>query len=574
MHKSIADLDLTFPTIPRGSRRPLFNLKRLLFKGGASLRSDAAELALQEEKLGRHIASRVELVQRIHEAISTKLALGGSKETAKTEIKLSVVLFKWAEQNDEVHLTIDGIQNAYLHWADHLYYRNTVSKDLSGYSAYTAGRCVATVLDKVLERPTPLIELTRLREPKGGKRGLSASSEKQLLTSTFAFGRLLQDICDGLPLKVIWGPRPVVITLQDGQELVYWMAARLRTSEQFAAQIPEKAAMREKRNQEYLNSRTIESRSRLINLRILAELQIFIAQAGMNLEQAKKIQLRHFSYSSDIDGYRVRDYKNRRHGEVLFEIFKDYRGHFERYLEWRRSLFPKEKRLFPIIRRGSHEGDRPAFNSLQKACKQTGVQWFPPSTLRGTRVNWFLRRSGDEDLTADVAQHLAQTTLRHYEVPSHHRAVGELTRFWQTADPYLSGASQVASIAPGVCDGAPVQSQSKPASAASPDCVRPSGCLWCEHHRDIDSANYVWALASFKHLKILELSKDSSASGGRGSDHPAEHAVGRLGQKLTWFRESNLTRRGWVEEALTRIDEGLYHGDWAHLIVAVEAPTQ
>ena len=550
-----------------------FDLKRLLYKGGAGTRLNLVDSSIRSGALGSALHQRFELVKRIHNAIADKLAGGGSSETAKTQFNQLCNFFKWAEGTNH-HLDLDSVQASYIHWTDYLLHRQNVEKSLRQSSAYTSGRVVGQILDDALGRETPVVELTRLKEPRRRNSAVGIKAEKQSLTSTFAFGRLLQDICDGLPLSAIWGPRPVRIPLQNSGELVKSCGPGIKTTH-YVARTPERARQRlaneVRRIAVYEESRLPASRAPLINLRILSELLMFIGQTGMNLAQAYALQLRKFSYSSDIDGYKVREYKPRRGGEVLFEIFKEYRSHFERYLEWRRALFPNENRLFPLIRnRGVHERARPYFGLIQQACKHAGVAWHPPSVLRSTRVNWLLRRSGDPDLTAEIAQHHKQTLLRTYAKPSLHRSIGEFPRFWQKADPALLKLQPLIAVAPGVCSGTPLVVPFKPKFASSPDCVRPSGCLWCEHHRDIDSFDYVWALACFRHLKTLELSTAYPPAGTNHTDQPSHFSVSRISEKLTWFRNSNAIRKGWVDEALTRVDEGRYHPEWLLLIEAIE----
>ncbi|MBM9995365.1 site-specific integrase, partial [Pseudomonas aeruginosa] len=98
--------------------------------------------------------------------------------------------------------------------------------------------------------------------------------------------------------------------------------------------------------------RTLRTRFPIVNLRIESELLMFIAQTGLNLQQAHTLRVEQFHYTSHLDGYQIRTYKNRREGEVLFEIFASYREWFERYLEWRSEWFPNEPDglLFPLIR--------------------------------------------------------------------------------------------------------------------------------------------------------------------------------------------------------------------------------
>ena len=569
MRDDLRHLSLAFPEIPVGEKGTTPDLRRLLYKSGASLRVDQALHDIGKGLLGDLLLERLELVRLIHACISGKLAGGGSSTTGKNQIAEVTSFFAWAEQAG-ASLSLDHVQASYLSWCEHLVHRCKVVKNLTESTAYHSALRVSQVLDDVLDRDRPLIRLTRLTRPKTKKTAQGAAAEKQVLSDTFAFGRLLQDLCDGLPLAVVWGARDVQIPLRGGGVLQPWLGGSTRRTDRPLADWEQRNA--EKRNEAYVASRSLEHRGRkaLVNTRILAELLMFIGQTGMNLGQAHLLKLRHFSYSSDVDGYKVREYKPRRAGEVLFEIFSEYRAHFERYLEWRRSLFPDSDELFPVLREGSHESRTPLFDLIIGACRKAGVPWTPPMALRGTRVNWLLRRSGDPDLTAEVAQHHKTTLLQVYERPSQQRAVGEVGRFWQSNDPALADAQPARATAPGQCDGRPVPSPGKPASAPAPDCTRPSGCLWCDHHRDIDSLDYVWSIACFRQLKTLELSRHVFPVGTAKSSHPALQVIDRLTEKLGWFKESNAVRRGWVDESLARVEEGDYHGEWTHLIEDME----
>lgn len=568
MHDDLRNLSLAFPQLPIGEKETPRDLTRLLYKGGAGIRLDKVEQAIQSGLLGDARLERLELVSLLHDHISGKLAGGGSPVTARNQIDDVTAFFGWADTHD-ASLTVAGIQATYLSWAEHLVHRYRVVKDLSERTVYSSAHRLGDVLDAVLGRQKPILHLTRVTKPKRRRAPQGVEVEKQNLHGTFAFGRLLQDICDGLSLTRIWALR-IEIPLQGGGVVVPWTGGSTPRTERTLADWEARAF--EERRRAFENDRSLEHRGRkaVVNMRILAELLMFIAQTAMNLSQAHTLKVRHFSYSSHIDGYKVRDYKNRRSGEVLFEIFSEYRSHFERYLEWRRTLFPNSDELFPIIREGSHESRTPRFDLIIGACEQAGVPWTPPSVLRGTRVNWILRRSGDPDLTAEVAQHHRRVLLEFYEAPSWQLAIGEVTRFWQGNDPALASAEPQRAVAPGQCDGKPVVLPAKPETAPSPDCRRPSGCLWCNHHRDIDTLDYVWAMACFRHLKVLEVSKHCFPAPAKEQLHPAQHTVDKLSEKLTWFKNSNATRCGWVEEALARVEEGNYHAEWARLIQDTE----
>lgn len=574
MLNDLRHLDLTFPSLPVSDEETRLSLTRLLYKGGASRPVDQADKSIEKGLLGGVLTDRVNLVSRIHEVINGDLVGGGRDETARLRIKRFCAFFAWAERTGAA-LTLSDVQRTYLDWSEHLLHRATVVKDVSKLSIHHYAVMIGTVLDRALGREAPMVGLTRIRKPARGKKPQGAQADKQNLRTTFEFGRLLQDICDGLPLNVIREVPAVRIPLQQGGEINFnYNMGRQPFAEEHRAAWNVRASRA--KALAYTADPSLDHRFRrdMVNLRIVTELMMFIGQTGMNLAQARGLQLKNFSYSSDIDGYKVREYKHRRGGEVLFEIYSEYRSHFERYLDWRRHLFPTEKRLFPLIRLGARVDSKVSFGLIKTACKQAGVALISPRSLRGTRVNWLLRRSGDPDMTAEMAQHATETLLTVYTVPSQQRAISELTQFWRRNDPTLAGTAPLLAVAPGNCDGKPTAAPAKPESAPEPDCTRPSGCLWCQHHRDIDTFDYVWSLACFRHLKTLELSKTLPAKKDSKVIHPAQHAIQRLSEKLTWFQESNDKRREWVEESLARVEEGRYHEAWSYLIEAMEGASQ
>ncbi len=567
--------NLTFPSVEHGSQETPWDLTFLLYQGGAQERTKRVGRMISAGQLGPPVQGRLGLVTKIHEFINGKLVGGGSAYTAQNQIRFVRELFKWAELAGHP-LDLAAIQETCLVWCDALVHRHQVLRDINQRSAYTIGAQVAYVLDGVLDRQVPLISMTRLRMPSQRKTALGVKAEKQNLADTFAFGHLLQDLCDALTIEaVLTAPLPLRIPLRAGGELVEWSGYMAwRTVLHHLESAPgDGVEGRKRRNQRksletfraWESDGTLRTRYPLANRRCEAELLMFIGQTGMNFAQAHQLKLRHFFYASYLDGYIVRDRKTRRGGDVIFEIFKEYRPHFERYLEWRRKLFPNSDALFPFVRRGRVFKKHPQF-ALRSLCKSTGLRFVPPQELRNTRVNWLLRRSNDPDLTAAMAQHNKETLLGTYERPSQQRAMAEITRFWAKHDPTITRTTPPA---PGQCDGHPVPLNDLPSNALEPDCIRPSGCFWCEHHRDVDSQDYLWSLASFRHLKIIEVSKWCPARGSR-EIHPAQHIIDRISEKLKWFRDSNAKRRMWMEEALARVDEGNYHPEWTRRITVTE----
>lgn len=554
MHEHVRLPQLSFPDVIFGEKETPWNLTILLYKGGAEARANHAEQLISSGKLGDPQLERLELVSRLHEEINAPLASGGSRETAATQIRDLRNFFGFADRTRRP-LTVDAVTETYFAWADSLFLRTRMKggesagrslperRPLSMPSAYAIGTTVGRLLDSALERHSRIAELTRLEPPRHRKTAAGVQAERQNLTDTFAFGHLLQDICDGLTIQTILeAPLPVCIPLRNGKELVRGKPL----------------------HQELESPR---ERPSLINLRIEAELHMFVGQTGMNRAQAVSLQLRHFFYVSHLDGYQVKDRKNRRHGTVLFEIFKDFKPHFERYLEWRRKLLPNSNRVFPFIGLAdTRQEKRFQGNRLRQVCKDLSVPYVSLGFLRNTRVNWLLRTTADPNLTAEMAQHARQTLHRVYERASLQRTLGEGIRFWSKVDPHLA---KTQALVPGDCTGNPKEVSDIPEEAPKPDCTKTSGCLWCENHRDVDSFDYTWALVSFKHLKVIELSKAPKPQ--RDDDvPPAKRAIDRINEKLSWFKQSNQLRRLWVEEAETRIDEGDFHPDWRETISELE----
>jgi len=559
--------DLTFPMVEVGTRSTPWDLRPLLYTGGARSHKNKVASLIDIGALGPQLVERIDLVRTIHEEIKAAIEGGGSRITASTQITQLRFFFGYAD-DEGLSMNIESVSSSYIKWTEHLLNRVRVVKDISDSVAYHYGRVAGQILDKVLERTSPILLTTHLTWPPKRKRVRGVEADKQRLDDTFAFGYALLDIIDALDLKALWGPLPLKIRLRSGKEWNEWSGQipveNLRYSYQKSNS---KKSKHHRLNWE--NDRTLRTRYPLVNLRIEAEMLIFIGQTGMNLSQTHKIKGTQFSYKACIDGYEVRAYKNRRGGEVLFEIFSQYREVFERYLKWRNKVFPDapEGLLFPLYRVSRHDDTTPAFSRMRITCKKIGLSFIPPSRLRNTRVNWLLRRSRDPDLTAEMNQHHKQTLLRIYEEPSMQVSMTEITRFWQTADPSFECP------APGVCDGVPVPVADIHPEAPKPDCIHPAGCLWCNHHRDIDSEDYVWSMASMRHLHTSALQGFIRHSKKGDTNDPAchvERTIERLTGKLRYFEKSNKLRQSWVVESLARIDEASYHTHWHYLIVSIE----
>jgi hypothetical protein len=164
-----------------------------------------------------------------------------------------------------------------------------------------------------------------------------------------------------------------------------------------------------------------------------------------------------------------------------------------------------------------------------------------------------------------MAQHTKEVLKDRYERPSQQRAMVEITRFWSKHDPIQLGELKGSLIA-SECDGRPEANDDKPKSVVEPNCVNPSGCLWCSHRRDLDSEDYVWSLASMRYLKTIEAGLNVTPKAV-----PADEVVRRISDMIAWYRNSTPERAQWVFEAEQRIAEGAYHSNWSPIIEFLES---
>jgi len=558
--------DLSFPQVRYGKTEVPWDLRCLVYRGGAAINNRILAKCIASGSLGQPIQGRIPLVVELHDVLTGRLAAGGSRHSTRSSIRLLRTFFSWADEND-VSISLESIQSDFSEWTEHLLKRVRL-REIDAESVSGPASVVGSVIGEALQLRSGLFRKTRLSATYRDHRR-RRKSEKLDLEKTFAFGRALFDIVESLTVRAIRSPLPIKIVFQGGVELEEW--TRLRAQEKVKNLAPGVPDSWEKRwviaqRTAWSDDTSLRTRRPLVNLRIEAELLIFIAQTGMNLAQAHSLKMGRFSYASYIDGYQVRRlYKDRRRGEVEFEIYSEYRPLFEAYLEWRNEMLgTQEGLLFPLSSPLGRADDKaPNFTAVRKRVALIGIPFVTPRSLRKSRVNWLKRRSRDDDLTAEMSQHTKQTLLANYDIPDHQVAMVEISRFQALTIAALEAAG------PGVCEKVAPAPLAWSPSAPSPDCVSPAGCLFCVHQRDIDTFDHMWSLATFRYLKSLELTRYRPPEGSHAS-HPAAEAVEIITQKLLVFRNGNSARAGWIHEAIARVEEGHYHPKWDGFIQLME----
>ncbi|KLD71238.1 hypothetical protein [Xanthomonas pisi] len=430
---------------------------------------------------------------------------------------------------------------------------------------------IASRLSRMLSEITD-ISVDRFRIParliSPSPRANSGRVDTQNLAKTFLFGELVSSISSLLSTENITGPLPLKFGFVD-KTLELWSGIpsddALRATHASKGH-PEHEWQPDQHRIRTLAAGSLAARRTLVNLRIEAELAIFLAQTGMNLAQAFTLSVGRFRYRTRDGGYLVKGiYKDRRGGEVAFEVFKAYRRHFERYLKWRTCIAEADDpRLFPFaIRPGDPPRQEHHSNGLRRLCQQAGIAYIGARELRCTRVNYFLRRSDDFVLTAAVAQH-SVGVLMSYQRPNHQRAATEVTGFWNhVGSPLMSAGT-------GSCSGSPQPMPARPGQPV-PDCRSVAGCLFCLDHRDEMSLDYAWSLVSYRYLKSLELAAYPPTREKSSEPTTPEIVITVLSEKLKQMCLQHVEGSKLVQEAEDRAIEGDFHPRWSDIINAAES---
>lgn len=549
-----------FPDEKRIPARDSWSLVSIAFKDSYKYRGKELRDRIISGSLGRPDPERSIIAQKLHELLFDEVISGSSPRTITTEIGNVRRFIEWATRSG-LRVSMDTIEDCFLQWAKSLMsdYRTGKQKYISATSSATS---TARTLSRLLGLTHGLLKKSGITKRGHGQAFSRGKASKDDLRKSFSFGSLLYDICRSLSLEIVLGPPPIKITLQSGFSWFEPLSNSQNRPLKHKRKPHTQRAMDKNRDNRFGRFRV-----GLINLRIEAELLLFISQTGMNLSDAAELPNGRFSYSSHIDGYKVwRVYKRRRQGEVAFEIFSEYRTHFESYLKWRNELFPAgpDDILFPLFSdQRQNSFDLPIFSRVRNRCKIVGVEYFGPRRLRHTRINWLLRESHNPELTAEMAQHSQEVLFKYYDAPDHQTALIEISLY------YKDFSSSYPSPSPTSCAGGTPEKADNSDLTPDPDCSNPSGCLFCVHHRDQDSFDYIWSLISYRHLKSLELAKLKQTRYGAKS-HPAEEVINRITAKLASLKTVSQQHVEWQSEALERVCEGYFHPKWDIFIQLIE----
>lgn len=534
----IGDLDFRNPA--QGARKFPLTLRPCLYLDGASCDVRRFDELSQSGKLGKPKKERLTLIYAIHEELNGRVSSGGSWATLKTNIDSVRKFYTHCDQVG-VHPTMESACRLYSDWLTCSY--EAVARGAIGEAAcYSVATQLATILGNAtgLGREYFVIH-SGLRAPKGKK---SFKVDKQNLEAAKNYIADLLDVCNSLGTDAFKRKLPVFIEFTDGVKVAHYSGLT-----QYQQRLPH-----------CLLDTSLDRRYPLYNLRVEAEMLIFISQTSMNLSSAANLEFHKLTYHEVGDKFEARAYKGRRGGEVLFSAYSGYKSHFLKFLEFRGSLGVDkitEKLFGRLPQPGVYVSDSVnprAIYSLMKRIKRPTVC---ASELRTTRQNWLARRMGNAALAGEMGQHDVATFERSYRRPNHQTATSEWTAYFKKS----TGTKRAAMD--GICNGKPLPAAIIPSESAKPDCLNQNLCLFCVNYKGVRSYSYIWSLLSYRRLreeeKLFTLRRNGDIS-------EIDAALLRLEQIITAFGNAGKKCALWLDKASEQTQSGSYHPRWRGFI--------
>ena len=467
---------------------------------------------------------------------------GISEKTLLTCIKNLKSLFSYLDVSGNRFDSIENIRKNLYEYSEHQYTRANLKK-IKHQTAYSSLISLRIFLNGLFEDLKFEIDQTRLKKEIPTKRVYSREAEKVILSDARQFAKFCFEIIQNFePALLRRGTLPILVKANNQQ-------INLTPSRIYPAEV----------ESDFINT----SAYLAFNLRVTAELIIFLGMTVQNQSPTNNIRRITFAYKSIGEIYEVREYKNRRGGEVIFKIPKLYKPYFEKYLSFLNEYAPDSEWLFPnlVKSKGFRKRTDDDTYKFSRICSRYEIPWVKPSAFRKIGENILMRLASDEKTASEYANHAVATFRQSYEFPSLQRSMIEIGRFWSKVDPLIDGKPTV-SLFSSPCNGIPIQIADATKKLPKPDCITPTGCIGCEHYRDEESFDYVWGLLSFKFLKIIE-----SSSFHVEEQKPSNIAIDWVNLKTNWFKNSEKSEhQEWVKEAEIRIEEGDYHPSWARKI--------
>ncbi|MDR6679507.1 hypothetical protein [Pseudomonas oryzihabitans] len=551
------ELDYEVSNIKYSSLHVPYALGIFLYRGGAKLNRRTSYRLMQEGNLGEPIMERLSIVKALHDYLEGKITGGMPRDTLRTVFNGVRSFFNYIDSK-ELKVSMEDLADVFISWGRYLSDKHLANKSKvpnPKHIVSSAGGAIAYVCGIT---SNSLVRSCRLPNSQGFK----SPSKSKFISSVDSYCDDLLSVVSCLSVKAITGKLPVFISVESS-DLLYCSYARAGLRNLVVNKEQQKDFELYAQN----GNGSIASH---INLRLICELMLFIKHTAANFEQATRLTYSNKKMTYAESGVKYHAYKNRKGGEVSYLITSAYSEVFKNYLDFRGfvvKLYPSDA-LFPFIRRGQFDSFKKVQDiRVRQLMSKLGRTYIPPSVLRVHALNKLLQVTSNIDDAITLGQHQAKTFFRSYYQPNHNVAAQDWSRFWAMIE-----GKRKAALVFGKCEGNKgVVINSVTEGAPKPDCINPAGCLFCMHYRGVKTFDYIWALLSYRQLKLLEYSK-SKASVLTDSITPLEGVVARIAEIEKQFCGGGRISVDFHCEAKSRISESHYHPYWSGFIELLEQP--
>ncbi|WP_018984823.1 hypothetical protein [Salinimonas chungwhensis] len=541
------------------------DLSRYLFNITKTTRATTKSLNLdvKEGLYGKPVDSKIDWVRSLKHIAQNKINVGASHNTVIRFIKDVKAFHDWIYSCEGSYKPSKQRKNYFL-YSQHLASR-VIEGEIKEISRY----------DKLLNISSFIDSFTGLADEKSYCKGVFyelslrcpktnvKKYDKQLLVEIKEMASALMQLYSSIDEESIFGQLPIEARINNKKFYINFSAA-------YSVDKLKKSAKRSRLRFENISGRQFLSPSEslvhdkrwaIVNLKRNAFFMMFIIATGANLSQAISITNQETKTLPSGADQTIFKFKLRAGHEVGVNIYNNFKELFNNYKRWRDSIFVGEYEsewLFPTFDLSGQVAKFPGNNlsRLRKILMDSGVSWHSSRELRRTNINWMYRFLEDSKEAAAMAGHDLATFYRSYMAPNHQRAVMESQQFWTEFD------VTKLSVMGGYCDGEPIPIKDISPVLAVPNCTTASGCLVCQHHKDVDSYDYIWSLASFRYLKQLE-SASSHLSKLSSTLEPADVIINQITSRLETFK---VKRPDWVIAAIDRVELFDFHPQWVNAI--------
>lgn len=545
---------------PAGREAYVYDLRILLFLGGAALAPQQNDMQEVRKTLGEPIFERIPLLIDIHNLLCFQIQMGAGQRSIFARIMNLRHFFKFCESMDlALEHSIESARLALTKWIEHLWtkIRRHEIKEQTGQSYIW--QILAIYREIFNSHIEELVGRTTL--PVGCYE--NRRNEKVDINAVDKFLIDLEDIIDSLSLEAIRGNWPIKISFRSGETINYNGQGRKPNNAIYPLSKKSPNYYRCKKRNEDIS---YKMRKLPISLRTEAELLAFIGTTGLNLQVALDLKITDINYQSFGDQYQVSGFKNRKHDKVEVRIPKSYRSKLETWLTFRSQAFSEFEieKLFPFLSHKNKEstiGGERGFPFVESILNQAGKSRFTPSTLRYVRAQKLIRTSaigGDLRKVASELQHSAPTLLRNYVKGSQQMATVELSQYFNIIP---AGKNENRVRSGGDCGkpNSPKKIDTNLGLVATPDCINPSGCLFCSHYRAIEGFDYALSILSYKEFLKLRLNLTKS---NFGLDPIIVSAIEKIDEIVTYLKGLSRRMNTDIQDAAEKIKEGNFHPTW------------